>query len=133
MKKLVSILLSSLFIVVAVTLSVLIINNLTLKDNQNLITGNAIKLEEKPGCLSEAGYTWDNELEACTRIWELDNEDKKAAKIALEEINSDENTNNPEPTNIIEVNNIKCDGCYEIQLLTNNQKREIQLIDWEMQ
>ena len=128
MKKLVYILLSSLLIVTVVALSVFTIQNLNLKNNIQL-TGKTIQqLEEKPGCLESAGYTWNEEMNACIRSWELSDDDKKAAKIALEQTK----TKNNSPTNIIEVNNMKCEGCYDIQLLSNNQELNIQLTDWEV-
>jgi|TARA_B100001971_G_C18099124_1_gene487817 hypothetical protein len=127
MKKLVYILVSSLLIVTIVALSVFTIQNLNLNENIPL-TGKAIyQPEDKPGCLSSAGYSWDEEMNACIRSWELDDNKKKAATIALEK------TKTTNPTNIIKVNNMKCDGCYNIQLLSNNQEINVQLTDWEVE
>jgi hypothetical protein len=127
MKKLVHILITSLLIVTVIALSVFTIQNLNLKDNIPLTGKTIYNQEEKPGCLESAGFTWDKEMNACIRSWELSDNDKKAAKIALEK------TKTTQPTNVIEVKNLKCEGCYDIQLLSNNQEMNIQLTDWEVE
>ena len=126
MKKLVYILITSLLIVTVIALSVFTIQNLNLKNNIQLTGKTIYNQEDKPGCLESAGFTWDEEMNACIRSWELSDDDKKAAKIALEQ------TKTNSSTNIIEVNNMKCNGCYNIQLLSNNQELNIQLTDWEV-
>jgi hypothetical protein len=39
---------------------------------------------DEHGCLGPAGYTWDESVGACVREWELDDEQKRAAGIAVE-------------------------------------------------
>ena len=48
--------------------------------NENLIGGQT----DQHGCLVAAGYSWNKSVKACIREWELNENQKKAAKIAVE-------------------------------------------------
>ena len=128
MKKLVYILVSSLLIVTLITLSVLTINLLNLKDDF-ILTGEVIQAqEEKEGCITSAGYTWDKEIGACIKLWEFDENKKRAAKIAINEM-SNEIKN---IANIKEIEKTGCNGCYNIKLLSDNTDLNIKLTDWKI-
>ncbi|MFA5856058.1 MAG: hypothetical protein WC867_01770 [Candidatus Pacearchaeota archaeon] len=78
------------------------------------------------GCLVGAGYSWDAELGACTRSWEIKESDNlKAAKIAIAPLSF--------PVTIISVDHLDCEGCYRIMLQRNDNREnlEIQLRNWK--
>jgi hypothetical protein len=54
------------------------------------------------GCLGPAGYSWNAEVGACIRSWELNEEQKKAAKIAIAPLSF--------PVTVIEVGVQRCPG-----------------------
>ena len=41
---------------------------------------------DEHGCLGPAGYSWNETVGACVREWELTNEEKQAAAIAIDDI-----------------------------------------------
>ncbi len=52
------------------------------EQEQQLIGGQ----RDDHGCLGPAGYSWNEEIGACARQWELDESQKQAAKIAVAKI-----------------------------------------------
>ncbi|MBN2095528.1 MAG: hypothetical protein JW727_05750 [Candidatus Aenigmarchaeota archaeon] len=78
------------------------------------------------GCLTPAGYSWDSEVGACIRAWELDEGQKKAAKIAVAPYSFGVTVTQVEPYN--------CEGCFLIKLERNdNQERiEVELGNWSI-
>jgi len=82
--------------------------------------------KDEHGCLGPAGYSWDKDIGACTRQWELDENQKKAAKIAVAPLSF--------PVTIIQVNAAKCQGCYGIIMERNDNQERITrtLINWEI-
>jgi hypothetical protein len=80
--------------------------------------------KDKYGCLIGAGYSYDEKVGACTRSWELNEDQKKAAKIAVAYLSF--------PVTIVEASKQECEGCYNIRLQRNdNQERiEINLKNW---
>ncbi|MAG01814.1 hypothetical protein CMI42_00605 [Candidatus Pacearchaeota archaeon] len=119
MKRSVSLIISSLLIITAIFLLVLSINKLP------STTGKAIETITDESCLSYAGYSFDFQLNACTRFWELDDDEKRAARIALSHLSSE----NP---HVIEAVNLGCNGCYKIVIRSNNQDITINLQRWEI-
>lgn len=74
------------------------------------------------GCLGPAGYSWDSEVGACTRQWELSSHQKMAAKAAVEYIGFEK------PTTIVSVEERNCLWCYEVRLEKGNN-RDIILVN----
>lgn len=82
---------------------------------------------DKHGCLGPAGYSWDEEIQACARNWELDETQKKAAKIAVEH-------NGPENgLTVVEVMTARCPGCFTVKLSNADyQEKQITLANWKV-
>ncbi|MBN2459286.1 DUF333 domain-containing protein [Candidatus Woesearchaeota archaeon] len=82
--------------------------------------------KDEHGCIESAGYSWDADIGACTRSWELDESQAKAAKIAVAPLSY--------PVTVIEVETLRCVGCFDVELQRNdNQERfQVSLRDWEI-
>lgn len=79
------------------------------------------------GCLWPAGYTWDNDLWACTRDWELDDNQKKAATIAMVGLDG--------LITIERVDVVRCPGCFSVVFRLNTGDKlpiTVQLENWEI-
>jgi len=133
MKKRNQIILVSLIIIIVIAILIFLINNSPLKQaicNTDKTSSNKELIgdqRDSHGCLGPAGYTYDEEIQACIRIWELDEIQKKAAKIAVEHVR---------PSNsltIIQVEVLKCKGCFSINLTNKNfEEININFKDWEV-
>ncbi|HII71211.1 TPA: hypothetical protein HA265_00470 [Candidatus Woesearchaeota archaeon] len=80
---------------------------------------------DENGCLAPAGYSWDNDVGACTRSWELDAHEKEVAKTVLVVQSYSSFT-------IVSVEKIEnCEDCYDVTLQRNpideETKKEIYL------
>ena len=62
------------------------------------------------GCLVGAGYSYDSDVEACTRNWELNNSQKQAAKTAVEHVGKEYGLT------VTEVLILRCSGCFDVKL-----------------
>jgi len=79
------------------------------------------------GCLGTAGYTYNEEVNACIRNWELDDVLKEAAKVAVESTEKEKLT-------VVEVAQNECEGCFVIKLQDEDYNiLEITLKDWLVQ
>jgi len=132
MKRTIQIILVSLITIIVIVTLIFLINNSELKQvicntnqtsNKEPIGGQ----RDAYGCLGPAGYTYDKEIQACIRTWELDESQKKAAKIAVEHVR---------PSNsltITQVEVLKCKGCFSINLTNKDfEQININLKDWEV-
>jgi len=82
---------------------------------------------DEHGCLGPAGYSWSEEIEACTRNWELDDAQKKAAKIAVEHVGPEYGLT------VVEVMTARCPGCFTVKLSNAEQEqRQVTLADWKV-
>lgn len=92
------------------------------KNNPKNIGGQ----KDEHGCLIGAGYSFDEEVRACTRSWELDENQKKAAQIAVAPLSF--------PVTVVEVNKLDCEGCYNIRLQRNDNPNfiERELSNWQI-
>lgn len=91
--------------------------------NNTLIGGD----KDEYGCLIGAGYSWDEDIKACTRNWEIKEEDqKKAAKIVVEYLG------NIEGLTMIEVESLGCSGCFMVSAQLNDKITTINIIDWKI-
>ena len=77
------------------------------------------------GCLTGAGYSYDEEVKACTRNWELNQEDKEAVKIATAHLSY--------PVTVIETEKLG-EGDYKITLQRNDNQERIttEITNWEI-
>ncbi|MFH1398687.1 MAG: Kazal-type serine protease inhibitor family protein [Candidatus Woesearchaeota archaeon] len=80
---------------------------------------------DEHGCLGPAGYSWDAEISACIRSWELDESQKAAAKIAVSPLSY--------RVTVVEVQTLRCVGCFEIKLQRNDNQAImiVHLNNWE--
>ncbi len=77
------------------------------------------------GCLTSAGYSWNEEIGACLREWELDESQKKAAQIAVAPFSY-------RPINVEKVETLRCLGCFIITLKKENEKPfVVKLFNWK--
>ncbi|MFC1663870.1 hypothetical protein ACFL0A_01990 [Patescibacteria group bacterium] len=77
------------------------------------------------GCLGPAGYTWDAEIFACIRDWELTDEDqRRAAKMSGYSIGWEKGMT------IIEVKPTGCTGCYTVNLQIGERRKQTSIENW---
>ena len=81
---------------------------------------------DKYGCLGPAGYTYDEEINACIRTWELTKDTRRAAKIAVEEVGP------AVGLTVVEVISADCIGCYEVKLAKDDEQISVTLDYWEV-
>jgi hypothetical protein len=81
---------------------------------------------DEHGCLGPAGYSWSDEAGACIRVWELDESQKKAAKIATEQLGF--------TVTVTEVETLRCPGCFVVHYEDNveRQRYSAQVMDWKL-
>jgi len=82
------------------------------------------------GCSETTGYSYDEKIGACTRDWELDDSGKvKAATVAVASLSKITETY---PFTVVDVEVLRCPGCYRV-LLERDQKRfEVNISDWRV-
>jgi hypothetical protein len=77
------------------------------------------------GCLGPAGYSWDPEIFACIRNWELTDENqRRAAKIATNA------TGWEKGTTILEVKPTGCEGCFTVNLGQGGRRLQVSIENW---
>ncbi len=83
---------------------------------------------DEHGCLGPAGYSWNETIGACVREWELNENQQKAAKTAVQHAGSDY------ATTIIGVEVARCPGCFTVRMEQGEGRtpRTIILEDWEV-
>jgi hypothetical protein len=64
---------------------------------------------DEHGCLGPAGYSWDADIGACTRSWEIKGDLAQAAKIAVASLSA-------QPITVVEVTPLNCTACYAVKL-----------------
>jgi putative hemolysin len=81
---------------------------------------------DEHGCIGSAGYTWDADVGACIRSWELNDDQKRAAKIAVAPLSY--------PVTVTAVDVLKCVGCFNVHLQRNDnsQRMVVRLYNWEI-
>ena len=73
--------------------------------------------KEKHGCLISTGYSWNESLKTCIREWELNQDERKAAKFAVSHMSF--------YTTINDVKTLDCYGCYDIEIKRNDNEEMI--------
>ncbi|MFC1787905.1 hypothetical protein ACFLZY_01655 [Patescibacteria group bacterium] len=81
---------------------------------------------DEHGCLGPAGYGWDKEVKACLRPWELDDNQKKAAAVAVEHLGFKSNVT------IVEVKTARCPGCYTVTIEHEKDRVDVDLENWQV-
>lgn len=110
---------------ILIALVMIILSGCTQDITQGPIGGQ----RDEHGCLGPAGYSWSEDIGACIRTWELDESQQKAAKIAVESVN------NIKGTTVIEVETLRCPGCFnvklELGLNAGDKIITVKIINWE--
>jgi len=81
---------------------------------------------DEHGCLGPAGYTWNEDIGACIRKWKLNENQRRAAEIAVAPLSY--------PVTITKVDVARCPGCFvvHIQRNDNQEKLRINLENWQI-
>ena len=80
---------------------------------------------DEHGCLGAAGYQFDEEIAACTRDWELDENQVRAAKLAVAAAGLENPT-------VVEVLPAQCSGCFSVTLESGPNRVTVQLENWQV-
>jgi len=88
-------------------------------NDQQLIGGE----RDEHGCLGPAGYQWNEEIKACVRVWELDEQQVAAAVITTEYVGEDYGLT------VIEVDENNCQGCYTVHY---SDEQVVTLENWQV-
>jgi len=118
----------SIIIILIITVLILLINNSPLKqiinkiDKSEQIPDNQLigGQRDEHGCLGPAGYTYDEDIQACIRTWELDDIQKQVAKKAVEDLGPSHSLT------ISKVESSECPDCFFVYL-TNKEFEEIKI------
>ncbi len=90
-------------------------------DSNGLIGGQ----KDDYGCLGPAGFSYDENVGACVRAWELNESTKNAAKIAVDFVGKEYGLT------LVEVITLKCPGCFEVYLSSAKfEQYSIAITDW---
>lgn len=81
---------------------------------------------DEHGCLGPAGYSYDDDVGACIRVWELDEDQRRAASIAVFTVDF--------PVTIASVEKLDCVGCFKVTMQKNDGEERIEVIltDWKV-
>ena len=79
--------------------------------------------KDEHGCLGSAGYRFDEEIGACIRDWELNKNQRRAAKMGVETMNLENPT-------VIEVLVTQCSGCFTVTVEAENNRLKVKIEDW---
>jgi len=96
------------------------------QQNENLIGGQT----DEHGCPGSAGYSWNEEVKACIHEGDLNENQKKAAKIAVEYVNP------MKGVTIKRVDVARCPGCFQVNLIvglnSGNKEVSVTLDNWQV-
>jgi len=81
---------------------------------------------DEHGCLGPAGYSWDAEIGACIRTWELNENQRQAAKTAVAHIGQQEGLT------VVDVLVARCLGCFTVELDRYQEQTKVELEDWKV-
>lgn len=76
------------------------------------------------GCLGPAGYAWDAEVFACIRGWELDTDQRRAAKMSAYSVGWEKGMT------ILEVKPTGCIGCFTVNLEHGAKRTQTSIENW---
>ena len=79
--------------------------------------------KDEHGCIGSAGYRFDEEIGACIRDWELDENQKRAAKMGVEAADLENST-------VIEVLVTQCPGCFTVTLQAGKNQLKVRIQGW---
>ena len=83
------------------------------------------------GCLGPAGYTWNEEIGVCSREWEIEGDEIRAAKITTEYLDS--TGRNSFGLTLVNVTYFHCPGCYTVEYTTQDYEPiTVTIEDWRI-
>lgn len=83
--------------------------------------------KDEHGCLGPAGYSWNDNIFACIREWELNDTQRKASKTAIEQFASEDGLT------VVQVTQKECDGCFVIEISDSEfNHMNVTLENWEV-
>jgi len=82
--------------------------------------------KDEHGCLGTAGYTWDEEVHACIRDWELNENQKLAAEKAVDYLGYETGIT------VINVAVARCPGCFVVEVEKGRDRIKVTLDNWEI-
>jgi len=82
---------------------------------------------DEHGCLGPAGYSWNSDIGACIREWELDDDQRRAADLAVRHAKPSY------ATTIVGVDVARCPGCFSVRLEQGEERTPytITINNWE--
>jgi hypothetical protein len=114
-----------LFVLIGSIVVVLLVSFFIFRPNdvEEIVGGQ----RDEHGCLIGAGYSFDSEVGACIRDWELNENTKRAAKSAVENYGFSATVNSVEVA--------RCPGCFTVELQRNDTQEVVSVIieNWEAQ
>lgn len=78
------------------------------------------------GCLTGAGYAYDEHVRACTRSWELDEDKENAATLAVDSVGPSYGLT----VTGVDVN--ECNGCFTVTLRSGDTEIVKELVGWSV-
>lgn len=106
--------------------AVLVLAGLALAWNRQPAVGGQ---RDAKGCLVAAGYGYSREAGACIRPWELDEDQKRAASIAMGHLGWEHGDT------IIQVQTARCPGCFFVEVARGTEgrvRRKVTLEEWDV-
>ena len=82
---------------------------------------------DEHGCLGPAGYTYNADIDACVREWELQENQKEAAKLAVQSISGVH-----KGLTVIEVQLLKCPGCFIVKFEMGKDRFDVEISNWKV-
>ncbi len=83
--------------------------------------------KDEYGCLTGAGYSWNETIAACVKQWELDESQAKAAQMVVAPMSM-------RPIIIEKVDTLRCPGCFVVYVKSGDSEKAtpIKVIDWKI-
>jgi len=106
----------------AIVLVIVLVLAFQYGNNEPVIGGE----RDEHGCLGPAGYSYNESVNACLREWELNENQKEAAKIAVDSVGYESGLT------IIQVMTARCPGCFMVELEKGRDRIKITLEGWEV-
>lgn len=78
------------------------------------------------GCLGSAGYSWNKDVNACVREWELTEIQKQAAREAVEYVGYEKGVT------IIQVQTNGCSGCFMVEIEKGGDRIKVTLENYKV-
>ncbi|MBN1645456.1 hypothetical protein JW868_00275 [Candidatus Woesearchaeota archaeon] len=106
------------------------VNETVEQDDNALDNGLIGGQRDEHGCLGPAGYTWNEDAQACVRAWELNTEELQAAEMAVNSVGAEYGMT------VVEVIAAFCPGCWQVSLekwsVDETKRYEVMIDGWKV-